>query len=209
MLWLNAYHDSCGLAWREPFGALPCGAEATLRLEVWGRDAGRVHALLRTWHGEEHYVHAVSAEEGEKRVFTFRVKAPDAPCVLWYHFRLHLGDNFFYVGAADAALRSGRSELTRELPHDFRITVYDAAFTVPDAFCGRVAYQIFPDRFFASGRDTGPAIEHHRSLGRRVTVKDWSEEVDYLPRIFIIKFLYPNLFIIKFFFFSFFTNDRI
>ncbi|MBQ1818268.1 MAG: glycoside hydrolase family 13 protein [Clostridia bacterium] len=182
MLWLNAYHDSCGLAWREPFGALPCGAEATLRLEVWGADAGRVHALLRTWHGEEHYVHAVSAQEGEKRVFTFRVKAPDAPCVLWYHFRLHLGDDFFYVGAADAALRSGRSELTRELPHDFRITVYDAAFTVPDAFCGRVAYQIFPDRFFASGRDTGPAIEHHRSLGRRVTVKDWGEEVDYLPR---------------------------
>ena len=181
---LFARHDSASLVYREPFGALKCGEEASLRLEVWGRYAEKVHALVRVWHGEESYIPAEREERaGGARVFTFRVKAPEYPCVLWYHFRLHLDNDFFYVGAGDEVLRSGDSELTRELPHDFRITVFSKDFAAPKALHGRIAYQIFPDRF---ARGEYPCIEdgiaHHRALGRRVTVKEWGEEVDYLPR---------------------------
>jgi 4-alpha-glucanotransferase len=181
---LIARHDSVSLAFREPFGALRCGEECVLRLEVSGKDAGLIHALLRVWHGEERYIPAESeAREGCARVFSFRVKAPEYQCVMWYHFRLHLGNDFFYVGAKDDSLRSGDSELTRELPHDFRVTVFSEGFSTPEAFHGRIAYQIFPDRFNKGEHPAlSDAIAHHRALGRRVTVKEWSEEVDYLPR---------------------------
>ncbi|MBO4562549.1 MAG: glycoside hydrolase family 13 protein [Clostridia bacterium] len=181
---INAYHDSTSLRFREPFGALRCGDEVLLRLTVSGPDAERVNAVLRIWNGAESFLPAQSEyEENGARVFVFRVKMADKPCVSWYHFRLHLNDDFFYVGAKDAMLRSGGSELTRELPHDYRITVYDRDFTTPEAFCGRIAYQIFPDRF-ARGEYPGleAGIAHHRALGRRVTEKEWDEEVDYCPR---------------------------
>ena len=180
---LNAYHNSREPGFRTPFGAVKCGAEVTLCLHVWGEAACEARAVLRTWNGYESFYPGESYWENGTRVFVFRIKAPDKPCVLWYNFRLSDGNELYYVGAKDGALRSGESIVSLDIPHDFRITVYDPAFDTPAGFKGRIAYQIFPDRFY---RGDYPGVEegilHHRRLGRRVTVKDWGEEVDYLPR---------------------------
>lgn len=180
---VKAFHDSTKLRFREPFGALRCGESAVLRLFVWGDGAEEARAVLRIWSGGERFTEGASRFELGAKVFEFNVTAPDAPGMIWYNFRVVCGGKLYYVGAADAKLRSGASEFTEELPHDFRITVYDKDFTAPGAFAGRIAYQIFPDRF-ARGEYPGLAagIAHHRALGRRVTEKAWDEEVDFLPR---------------------------
>lgn len=180
---LYAFHNSRERAFREPFGAIPAGGGVTLRLYLWGPAAGRADAVLRTWNGDENYYSGSSRWEYGTRVFTFRIKAPSEPCVLWYNFRVTVDGRLRYVGAEDGVLRSGGSVLTSDVPHDFRITVYDPAFKTPEDLCGRIAYQVFPDRFrrgLYPGVSEG--IAHHESFGRRVTVKEWDEEVDYLPR---------------------------
>ena len=180
---IYAFHDSRQLRFREPFGALPAGGSVALRLYVWGSLAERAQVTLRTWNGDERFYSGSSHWEFGTRVFEFNIAVPDRPCVLWYNFRLSVDGRLFYVGAADPVLRSGESELTRDIPHDFRITVYDRDFHAPEGFPGRIAYQIFPDRFLR-GEYPGieSAIAYHRSMRRRVTVKSWDEEVDYLPR---------------------------
>ena len=180
---INAYHNSRELGFRTPFGAVKCGDDITLRLHVWGAAAAEAQVVLRTWNGYEDFYGGESRWENGTRVFEFSIKAPDKPCVLWYNFRVSDGNELYYVGARDRALRSGEGKLTKELPHDFRITVYDKDFKTPEGFKGSIAYQIFPDRFYRGeypGACEGTA--HHRRLGRRVTVKEWGEEVDYLPR---------------------------
>ena len=180
---INAYHDSTSLRFREPFGAVKTGESVTLRLILWGPAADSASVTLRTWNGEERFYSGSSKSEFGARVFEFCFTVPDKPCVLWYNFRVISQGRLRYVGAADGELRSGPSVLTQDVPHDFRITVYDRDFKTPERFCGRIAYQIFPDRFRRGeypGLEAG--IAHHRALGRRVTVKEWNEEVDYLPR---------------------------
>lgn len=180
---INAFHDSGKLRFREPYGALRCGDDAILRLFVWGEGMGEAEAVLRIWSGGERFITGSSHWDMGSRVFEFHVTAPDSPGMMWYNFRVTWRGELYYVGAADACLRTGASEFTKEVPHDFRITVYDKDFEAPEAFAGRIAYQIFPDRFARgeyAGAEAGSA--HHRAKGRRVTVKDWGEEVDYLPR---------------------------
>lgn len=52
----------------------------------------------------------------------------------------------------------------------FQLTVYKSEFTTPDQFKGGVIYQIFPDRFFASGQDKGEL-----PYGREI-ITDWSKQ---------------------------------
>ena len=179
----KVYHNSGDTACREPFGALPTGGEVKLRLFVSGEGAPSVAVLLRVWDGKECFYTGSDRYENGRRVFEFRIKAPEKPCVMWYDFRVSGIFGLYYVGAEDDALRSGEAKLSRGLPYDFRITVYDASFTTPAAFRGSIAYQIFPDRFSRGEHDKlAAALAHHRAMGRRITEKAWDEEVDYLPR---------------------------
>ncbi len=175
-----AYHDSTELFFRSPFGAVKCGESVTLRLRLCCAEKARV--LLRTWNGDERFIEGSCRKEEDGSVFEFCFTAPEKPCVLWYNFRVYLGDGLYYVGAADGDLRSGKSAVSKEVPRDYRITVYDPAFKTPDSFSGRIAYQIFPDRF-KRGAGYETALKNKLLESRsRVTVKDWHEEVDYLPR---------------------------
>ena len=178
---LFAYHNSRERACREPFGAVKAGDHVTLRLYLWGPWAGRAEAVLRTWNGSENYYPGSSRWRCGARVFTFRIRTPESPCVLWYNFRVTVDGRLYYVGAEDGVLRSGESKLSRDIPHDFRITVYDRAFSTPERFRGKIAYQIFPDRF-SRGEGGSSDPEGHGAYGWRMSAKEWDEEVDYLPR---------------------------
>lgn len=178
-----AYHNSRELCCRSPFGAVPAGTSVTLRLFIWGDDAASAHVTLRLWFGEERFSDGEDHWENGRRVIVFHVSIPRFPCVVWYNFRVNLPSGMLYVGVADGLLRSGESTLTCGIPHDFRITVFDPDFHIPEAFKGKIAYQIFPDRFKRGCLQDGfDALALHRKLGWRVTEKNWNEEVDFLPR---------------------------
>lgn len=180
---LKAYHNSRSLKYREPFGAVPAGSGVTLRLFLAGADAKNASVELRTWDRTERFHRGREYEEDGFSVFEFTVKAPVRPGIMWYNFRVSVGGALLYAGAADGALRSGECRLTQDIPHDFRVTVYKEDFTTPEAFRGKIAYQIFPDRFSVGAYPgLSSALAYHRSMGRRITEKRWNEEVDHAPR---------------------------
>ena len=57
----------------------------------------------------------------------------------------------------------------------WQLTVYRKGFSTPDWLCGGVMYQIFPDRFCASGQPKG-----HIPQGRRIHTH-WDEEPEWRP----------------------------
>lgn len=180
---IHVYHNSRELACRSPFGALPCGASASLRICVWGDGAECVRAFLRTWYGKESVYEGERSIKNDRYVFTFTVKMPEEPCVLWYNFRLETPSGTLYAGAPDGVLRSGQARLSYDMPFDYRITVFDRGFDTPEAFKGSTAYQIFPDRFKRGEHALlEQAKAYHRFMGRRVSEKAWDEDVDHLPR---------------------------
>ncbi|MBO4384477.1 MAG: glycoside hydrolase family 13 protein [Clostridia bacterium] len=180
---INAFHDSRSLAFREPFGALASGEKVTLRLYLSGADAREASAVLRTWDRTERYFNGSRYDKDGFVVHEFTVEAPEAPAIMWYNFRVTVKGELFYAGAKDGVLRSGECKLTKEIPHDFRVTVYTRDFRAPAAFMGGIAYQVFPDRFsIGAYPHLSSALAYHRSMGRRITEKRWNEEVDYAPR---------------------------
>ena len=181
---ISVYHNSRRQLYREPFGAVPCGAKITLRLFVTGEDADKAEVELRTWDTVERFLTGTSTDADGARVFEFKLNAPKKPGVMWYNFRISVTGGLYYIGAKDGVNRSGECELTDDIPHDFRVTVYEPSFTTPEAFKGEIAYQIFPDRFaIGAYPHLSSALAYHRSMGRRISEKAWNEEVDYRARL--------------------------
>lgn len=178
---ISAKHDSYVQFFRSPQGAVLRGADVVLRLQLAGRRCGECLARLRLWNGVERVIEGVCEDAAGVRTFTFRFVAPDKPCLLWYNFRVSTPDGDIYCGAADGCLRCGKGVLTSEVPHDFRITVYDS-FETPEWFRKAIVYQIFPDRF-RCGSHPGAALamqQKQRTSG--AVAKAWNDEVDFLPR---------------------------
>ena len=180
---VKVFHNSRLLKYREPFGALPESGSVTLRLFVKNSEERSITVELRTWDLTERFHTGRSYDEDGITVYEFTVKAPSAPCIMWYNFRLMVNGELWYAGASDGVNRSGECVLTKDVPHDFRVTVYRKDFYTPEGFRGRIAYQVFPDRFaIGAYPHLSSALAYHRSMGRRITAKAWTDDVDYRPR---------------------------
>ncbi|MBR4728578.1 MAG: glycoside hydrolase family 13 protein [Clostridia bacterium] len=133
---------------KSPFGAVPAGQTVTFRI-VLPRAFGCTGASL-----------IVSAESGHTEMAAMRWErmegtaeewwtvqfTPRTPGLYWYHFALAQRDG----GSLITRFACGIGEISGA-GTSFQLTVYDPAFQTPDWFKGGVLYQIFPDRFCASG----------------------------------------------------------
>ncbi|OQB23672.1 MAG: Amylopullulanase precursor [Firmicutes bacterium ADurb.Bin182] len=171
-------HHSRLLSDRFPQGALKCGQKAELALHVAKR-SNNFEAFLRTWfNGRTHTISGrLYPEENGSRVL-FSLEMPDEPGLLWYSFLVNDNGRNICCGGI-----SGESGIFECDPPAFRITVYDAAMTVPDWVYDAIAYQIFPDRFFRSNaEDFINRAAHHKAMGRSVYLhENWNEPVLYEP----------------------------
>ena len=162
-------HDPFEEVCRMPLGALACGR--TVKLTIKAPDTTESVSL------------AIGGKLRKMKRrddrFEIRFTAPEAPCVLWYHFETHDGICFGPQG-----LRSGHAG-------DWQMTVYDASFETPEWFEGKTMYQIFPDRFARGGRSAEKGMKYHRDAGREIEFhEDWSEPVKWQGRDG--KFYCPN-----------------
>lgn len=95
---------------------------------------------------------------------------PDETGLFFYHFEYETPwgrSEILHNGSCLGMLNGGE--------HEWQLTVYSKNFTTPDWLKGGLIYQIFPDRFFASGQPkTGvPSDRKHRS--------DWGGEPEWKP----------------------------
>lgn len=169
---MGFYHHSRLIRYRSPQGAMPCGQQVHLVLDladgIWVRDV-----LLHTWseaQGEQ--VHSMYLADGKA---SFDLRIQDTPGLIYYYFTIVYpdGEVHYYGGT------SGEGSLFDYDPPSFRITVYDGAYTTPEWFCEGVCYQIFPDRFKRSSwEDFHARIACHTEFGESLRIHEqWSEPV--------------------------------
>ena len=75
--------------------------------------------------------------------------APEAADLYWYAFMLETDSGKRYL----CRDRGGHARLCENLEEWWQLTCYEEGFDTPDWLAGGVMYQIFPDRFYRSGRE--------------------------------------------------------
>ena len=169
-----AFFDSHDLQYRAPFGAVAEHTAVTLRICMprdWGchaatlllrQDEGEETALPMTWAGMRGADH-----EWWSASFT-----PDTAGLYWYgfHTEVAMGAGYLIRLPDGTAAYSPDADGTR-----WQLTCYEAGFATPDWLAGGILYQIFPDRFAASGtaKEGVPAD--------RVMHTDWNEQPEWRP----------------------------
>lgn len=86
-----------------------------------------------------------------------------------YYFMLYLDGNRRYIK------RSGASIGVLDHGDLFQLTVFDENLIAPDWIKGGIMYQIFPDRFYKSGK------EHKNVPSDRIIHQNWEDTPYYLP----------------------------
>lgn len=149
---------------KTPFGAVAAGEEMTLRFTLPQGDPRTPSLLLYRAGQPQPLLHTPLCRQGD--AFTLRY-TPQEPGLYYYGFRL--SDGTLLHRAPDGSADYGEGQL-------WQLTVYDKAYDIPQKFAGQVMYQIFPDRYYNSGREkTG--VPADRRMHR-----DWQEEPAKRPR---------------------------
>ena len=148
---------------KTPFGAVAAGEEMTLRFTLPQGDPRTPSLLLYRAGQPQPLLHTPLCRQGD--AFTLRY-TPQEPGLYYYGFRL--SDGTLLHRAPDGSADYGEGQL-------WQLTVYDKAYDIPQKFAGQVMYQIFPDRYYNSGREkTG--VPADRRMHR-----DWQEEPQSTP----------------------------
>ena len=169
---MRILYDSKQLCFKDPFGTLTPEQDCTQHIHI--------PSSVQTTG-----VECVFFLDGEKepalvQPFTFRSKLgaydiwrgqfrlPKAG-LYFYHFRIRTDNNCFrlFKYGNDTNMEAGDS---------WQLTCAPADFVTPSWARGATIYQVFPDRFFASGKcDLTGKLEPY------TLHKDWNEEVDWQP----------------------------
>ncbi len=171
---MPAFFNSRDIEYRAPFGAVEECTPVTLRVCMprdWGchaatllvdRDGLPPEELPMAWFGMRDDCH-------EWWAVTY---TPTQPGLYWYGFRLGvaLGEGYLTRRPDGTAAYSPDRDGAR-----WQLTCYESGFTTPNWLAGGILYQIFPDRFAASGEPkTGVPAD-------RVLHANWDESPEWRP----------------------------
>lgn len=148
---IRAYHNSYQTEYRNPFGAVLCGQDITLKLEILS-DAEVDDCCLRVWEEDSRetvlpmrFIRKHKENGSTKQIYEIGYQAPADPGLVWYYFVFRSGSATYYYGDNKDKL-GGQGELSEHLPKSYQITVHKA-MKVPDWYKDGIMYQIFVDRF--------------------------------------------------------------
>lgn len=170
-------HDSFSEGYRDPGGALVCGATVLLRLRVQNP---RPQDQVRLWTAPDGEPFVSRPMEEEERgaggaVFRYALQVPERPGLVWYYFSLEREGQRWFCGRRSPG-QSGPGVVRAEVPPAWQITVYRGEAASPRWFRESVAYQIFVDRF-CNGTPDGRALSPRRNTLLHAT---WDSDPFYI-----------------------------
>lgn len=158
---------------KDPFGAVQCGQHVTFSCRPLLRE-GFTHCavVLRQEFSETRREVELSPGEtqGERALFTAPVEMPEAPELIWYHFRFWRDDGT----GCDLDKTGYRSDGFLE---PWQLTVYRKS-SCPNWFGGGLTYQIFPDRF---RRVPPEPMDPTGLVGNRWVHENWADTPEWRP----------------------------
>ncbi len=166
---MNYYpFDSANKIYKPHFGAIKAGETLLLRILI--HNDAHVHDayLCITPDGGEYYeIHLEPREWLEDyRYYDTAVKLDTG--LYWYSFRYTSDYGDFFVTKTDSTLGIVSNDGEK-----WQQTVYSADFKTPDFLDGGIIYQIFPDRFYNSGK------KKENIPKDRFLVDDWSKQPEH------------------------------
>lgn len=162
--------DARNPLYRNKLGALAEGETLRLRLLIH-RDAHLHNAYLILKNDSEEAPRELMltpAEEKEQYRF-YDGEITPAEGLYWYSFRYTSDYGEFFVGRSEHSL----GVVSGSAGEPWQLTVYDRRYTTPDWLDGGIIYQIFPDRFSASGEPKQNVPED------RFLCTDWERQPEY------------------------------
>ncbi len=150
----DIYHNSFDLTYREPFGAAPNGSSVTLTIDINHRHPVSyviLHYIYDKTDREETIEMDRVSEKHPSSSFEASIMMPEEPQLVWYFFEVKIEEEVLYYGRLNNE-ESGEGEIYKEVPPSWQITVYDPSYETPSWWKHATMYQIFPDRFYASGK---------------------------------------------------------
>ena len=151
MINVNYYpYDSRNNLYRSHLGAVPAGENLRLRL-LLHKDAQVFDAFLRVLNDSDNSFFEIQMTPcewlGDYQFFDAQITTVDG--LYWYDFRYTSAHGQFFV----VKDKNGLGVVSQTQGDKFQLTVYDNEFTTPDWLKGGLIYQIFPDRFYNSGKE--------------------------------------------------------
>ena len=161
--------DSRKLLYRDKIGAVASGETLRLRL-LLHNDAHCHNAYLCIRQDDNDFYDEILLEPKEYledyRFYDTQITLNTG--LYWYHFRYESDYGPFYVSKDDGSLGIVSYDIC-----DFQQTVFESGFDTPDWLCGGIIYQIFPDRFYKSGK------QHKNIPEDRYICDDWAKQPEY------------------------------
>ena len=164
--------NSRSLLHKYPFGAVKQGEKITFKVVLpRSLSCSGVELVIR------------KDMEGEKR-FPFFWLSMEGADEEWWCFDYIENETGLYFYHFDYTTPWGRVSIKRNEGslgtlsgglNDFQLTVFEKNFSTPDWLKGKLIYQIFPDRFYGSGK------EKKNVPSDRVMRTDWGGEPGWLP----------------------------
>ena len=152
--------------YRRPFGAIKADEKLLIRI-LLHRDACVYNAFLRIENDSDGIIHEIELTPREwlddYRFYDCEITLADG--LYWYDFRYTSAHGQFFV----VKEVMGRGVVSQSEGAKWQITVCSADFTTPDWLKGGIIYQIFPDRFFNSGKPKSGVFDD------RYLCADWSK----------------------------------
>ncbi|MBE6712770.1 MAG: glycoside hydrolase family 13 protein [Ruminococcaceae bacterium] len=133
--------------YKSPFGTLVPGEACHIRIRIpVSCRTERVRLVLLTEKGEEYAFFAMTLEKRDKDYEQYRTLFA-LPCEgLWfYRFAVETENERFSL------YRQGLRDTNMEAGELWQLSCVPKDFSPPEAFRGKVMYQIFPDRFYKAG----------------------------------------------------------
>jgi glycosidase len=184
--WSGLEHDSFKATYRSRFGAVTTEqGRVRLRFRTCLNDVEAVRMAVwddrldtRTWWDLQSAETAFDPELGPIQYWQLDLATGSQPTILWYFFELRDGgDTDFYVDDDLRSFPGGLGAVSDDLDdkRSFQLTVYDAAFKVPDWAQGAIVYSIFPDRFRNGDASNDPVDRQGWIYGQQVRKLSWEQ----------------------------------
>lgn len=137
--------DSRNSLFKSPFGCIE--ADNVLNLSCYVKDAAEtgVLFLLKKDDGEaDCYEMTLNGRQSDYNVYSLSLPFTQAG-LFFYHFELQ------HPHSTTPVYRNGKNQPVTNSGSCWQITCYKREYPIPKDFCGKVMYQIFPDRFHKKG----------------------------------------------------------
>jgi len=121
------------------------------------------------------FLTGAGAPDGNYLIYQTQYNAGEKPGLVWYYFIIKNKKNEKLYYGNNPEMLGGPGCETKEPPWSYQITVYDAAFHVPDWLRHGVMYQIFPDRFYQKREYPLTQSRIEKKRNDYILHEDWDE----------------------------------